>query len=189
MSGDATYQDLRARAEGSNVDPTTLLATDYLNHLNEPVMLLEMLPDMPDLSEELLAWRPKSYTQHFEESAIADRDLAIEAYPHVPERYRLPFEFTIRVLTRRVEALREGTMEALAQEDGSRARQIVTEGLSSIHELMGVANAIIHGCASRDEVQVQQSDLTDVPAEAAQASEDAEVEAIMSQDEIDSLFN
>ena len=40
---------LRKRARGSNVNEQTLLATDYLNHFNEVVMLLEMQPDMPDM--------------------------------------------------------------------------------------------------------------------------------------------
>ena len=189
MSVDTTYETLRARAEGSNVDPTTLLATDYLNHLNEPVMLLEMLPDMPDLGDELLAWQPKSYTEHFEESAIADRELAIEAYQYVPEQYRLPFEFTIRAVTRRVEALRDGTIEALAAEDDTRARQMVSEGLSGIHDLLGVANAIIHGCTRRDELHGQQT-AQPTPAPMAEAAdEDGGVEVIMSQDEIDSMFD
>ena len=32
------YLELKARAVDSNLDPETLLATDYLNHFNEIVM-------------------------------------------------------------------------------------------------------------------------------------------------------
>ena len=46
-------QALRERARGSNVNDQTLLATDYLNHFNEVVMLLEMLPDMPEMLDEV----------------------------------------------------------------------------------------------------------------------------------------
>lgn len=195
MSAANSYESLSAQAVGSNVDATTLLATDYLNHLNEPVMLLEMLPDMPDLKDELLEWRPKSYTEHFQESAIADRDLAIEAYPFSPECYRVPFEFTIRAVTRKVEALRNNALAALEDEDQGLARELVSSGLSCIHELMGVANAIIHGATQRDELQGLHHAQASVPVASGNAAVDIDVssevedEAIMSQDEIDSLFD
>ena len=44
-------EELRDRLEGSNINPNTFLATDYLNHFNELVMFLEMIPDMPDMLE------------------------------------------------------------------------------------------------------------------------------------------
>ena len=99
------YKAMCARAQGTNVHDRTLLATDYLNHFNEAVMLLEMLPDMPDLAEELAEWHPKSYVDHFRDSGIADRELAIEAYPYSPESFRLPFEFTIRGISRQISGL------------------------------------------------------------------------------------
>ena len=86
---------LQARAHGSNVNEQTLLATDYLNHFNEVVMLLEMLPDMPEMIDEVRNWKPKPYQDHFRSSTIADRELAIEAYEHVPKRYREPFDKTV----------------------------------------------------------------------------------------------
>ena len=74
-----SFDEMSRRAEGTNVNPQTLLATDYLNHFNEIVMLLEMLPDLPDCLEDVQAWRPKSYAEHFTASAVADRELAILA--------------------------------------------------------------------------------------------------------------
>jgi hypothetical protein len=71
---------LRSRAEGTNVNSVTLLATDYLNHFNEALMLAELVIDMPDMFCEFEAWKPKSYKTHFLESGIADRQLAIDAY-------------------------------------------------------------------------------------------------------------
>src|SRR5271169_6571127 len=83
------------RVRGTNISETTLLATDYLNHFNEIVMLNEMVPDMPEMLEEATAWRPKSYVEHFAGSATPLHLLAIELYPHVPAKYRVPFETTI----------------------------------------------------------------------------------------------
>ena len=85
---------LQTRAEGTNVSAQTLLATDYLNHFNEVVMLLEMVPDMPEILDEVKAWQPKGYKDHFRDSTIADKELAIEAYDHVPPLYKVPFEKT-----------------------------------------------------------------------------------------------
>ena len=45
----------------ANINPRTGLATDYLNHFNEAIMLLEMIPDMPECAEDFLTWTPLSY--------------------------------------------------------------------------------------------------------------------------------
>jgi len=36
----------------ANINPPTGLATDYLNHFSEAVMLLEMVPVMPECAED-----------------------------------------------------------------------------------------------------------------------------------------
>src|SRR5713226_3249565 len=51
--------DQEARAavlRAANINPRTGLATDYLNHFNEAIMLLEMVPDMPECAEDFLTW-------------------------------------------------------------------------------------------------------------------------------------
>ena len=89
QDGIAPAQAPRAPASGgpaatrlaeANINPATGLATDYLNHFNEAVMLLEMLPSCPECLEDFLAWRPLSYREHFEGSHFKGRDLAIAAY-------------------------------------------------------------------------------------------------------------
>ena len=60
--------DREARAaelKAANINPQTGLATDYLNHFNEAIMLLELIPDMPECAEDFLAWSPLSYAEHF----------------------------------------------------------------------------------------------------------------------------
>src|SRR5258707_5814328 len=73
----------QARAEqlrAANINPRTGLAIDYLNHFNEAIMLLEMVPDMPECAEDFLTWSPLTYAEHFWASNFKARDLAIEAY-------------------------------------------------------------------------------------------------------------
>src|SRR5262249_53928612 len=54
----------------ANINPVSLLATDYLNHFNEAVMLLELIPDMPDMLTDAKRWAPKPYKQHFRDSGF-----------------------------------------------------------------------------------------------------------------------
>ena len=54
-----------AQLRAANINPRTGLATDYLNHFNEAIMLLEMIPDMPECAEDFLTWHPLSYRRAF----------------------------------------------------------------------------------------------------------------------------
>src|ERR1700754_873979 len=69
-----------AELMAANINPRTGLATDYLNHFNEAIMLLELIPDMPDCYELFLEWQPLSYAEHFIKSNFKARDLAIASY-------------------------------------------------------------------------------------------------------------
>src|SRR5947209_7116892 len=69
-----------ARLAQANISRSTLLATDYLNRFNEPVMLLDLLATAPDCIEDLLAWRPATYREHFGQSVQGHRELVIAAY-------------------------------------------------------------------------------------------------------------
>lgn len=80
-----------------------MLATDYLNHFNVIVMTLEVVPEMPELLEEAKAWAPKSYPDHFRDSAFSDKDLAIDAYEHSPARFKQPFEKTVSIIDKLIE--------------------------------------------------------------------------------------
>ena len=65
---------------GTNINPATGLATDYLNHFNEAIMLLELLVEMPECRDDFFEWRPRSYGEHFAASNFKHRDLAIAGY-------------------------------------------------------------------------------------------------------------
>ncbi|MBI2239288.1 MAG: hypothetical protein HYU59_00635 [Magnetospirillum gryphiswaldense] len=145
MSG---YEEYRAKVEGTNISSQTLLATDYLNHFNEIVMLLDMLPDMPDMIEECKAWAPKDYKSHFADSTFSDKQLAIEAYDRVPSKYRKPFEETIgQINTLLLDGL--DRLDHLIA-DGVETEQLQEScrGISRAAQLlMDCASGIIHGGA------------------------------------------
>jgi hypothetical protein len=140
------YRDWQARVAGANIDPKTLLATDYLNHFNEMVMLIDMIPDMPDMIEDVKQWAPRDYRADFEQSTFAARHLAIEAYEHAPAAYRRPFEETVRQLDQlllgAVRDLDERIAEGAA-EDALRDR--VQAVCRAAQRLIEVASGIIHG--------------------------------------------
>lgn len=74
------------------VSPMSGLANDYLNLFNELVMMLEQLPQMPELIDDLLAWRPVTYRDYFEKSLLPGRFSALAAYERLDPNFRRRFE-------------------------------------------------------------------------------------------------
>src|SRR5664279_5116558 len=81
-----------AELRAANINPRTGLATDYLNHFNEAVMLLEMIPDMPECAEDFLAWHPSVSYTHLRASHFKTRELAIESYESADAIIRAEFD-------------------------------------------------------------------------------------------------
>ena len=136
-----------ARLRAANINPRTGLATDYLNHFNEAVMLLEMIPDMPECAEEFLGWRPQSYAEHFTASNFRARELAISAYDSADAHIRAEFDnitsAMISILTAVGEAMRE------VKQDESRAR-LAEQATGWVKPLVALAGAIINGGGEAD---------------------------------------
>ena len=104
----------RAQLEGTNINSVTCLATDYLNHFNEAIMLLEMLPMAPECKEDFLAWAPMSYCEHFAASNFKHRDLAIAAYAAADQAYRNELDEITRHMTGILTATRRGMERQLS---------------------------------------------------------------------------
>ncbi len=138
------YRVISDKAQGSNINTVTLLATDYLNHFNEIIMLIEMLPDMPECIEDIAAWSPKSYQQHFYDSNFTGRELAIEAYTHSPARFRQPFERLIAQLDKLIVTARERLTDAVAAADNDALSAAIIFS-SEMRQIAEKAGAIING--------------------------------------------
>ncbi len=152
---DPRYLALYKRASGTNINPQTLLATDYLNHFNEVIMLLEMIPDMPDMLEDAKEWQPKSYKEHFQDSSVADRELAIEAYDAVPTIYKEPFVQTIVQLNNLVVSALARIERDLDSGNADLMRENATTISRQLQRLVDVAGGIIHG----SETGLEQSEI------------------------------
>ena len=142
---EAKTRALCERARGSNVNDKSLLATDYLNHVNEIVMLLDLVPDAPECLEDCKAWQPLAYQDHFRASNIADRDLAIEAYEYSPPAFKEPFDRLVAEMNRLVAISIERLDVALAESNEEITRMIAERASRNLQDLIGQAGAVIHG--------------------------------------------
>jgi len=80
-SRSAMVGHFRSHVPGTDINESTLIASDYLNHFRELVTLLEAASSRrQDSANDLLSWRPMSYEEHFSKSDFRDKALAIAAY-------------------------------------------------------------------------------------------------------------
>jgi len=152
------YLAFREKVRGTNINKQTLLATDYLNHFNEIVMLMEMVPDMPELLDEAHEWRAKGYKEHMLDSTFSDRELAAEAYDHVPKKFREPFEKTISQLDSLITTSMERVERDLKRGDEKLLRDNACALCEVVKRLLDVASGIIHGSATT----MDQSEIDDL---------------------------
>ncbi len=144
--GEPTHsRTLGILVKGKNINEETLLATDYLNHFNEIIMLLDMIPMMPECLEDARAWAPKTYEAHFQDSAFTDKHLAILAYQNAPVKYRAPFDDTIERMNALVASGLVEIERAVETGEPGRIELAVTGVSRSLQKLVDVASAIIHG--------------------------------------------
>ena len=131
----------------ANINPRTGLATDYLNHFNEAIMLLEMIPDMPECAEDFLTWSPLSYAEHFWASNFKARDLAIEAYELADPKIRAEFDNVANTMTSILTAV--GTAMREARQDKTRAT-LAEQATGWVKPLVALAGGIINGATEAD---------------------------------------
>jgi hypothetical protein len=131
-----------AMLRAANINPRTGLATDYLNHFNEAIMLLEMVPDMPECAEDFLTWSPLSYAEHFWASNFKARDLAIEAYELSDAKTE--FDNITASMTSILTAV--GTAMREATQDKTRAT-LAEQAANWVKPLVALAGGIINGAS------------------------------------------
>jgi hypothetical protein len=136
-----------AQLRAANINPRTGLATDYLNHFNEAIMLLEMIPDMPECAEDFLDWNPLSYREHFTASNFKARDLAIEAYDSADANVRAEFDNITSSMTSILTAV--GAAMRKASQDKTRAT-LAEQATGWVKPLVMLAGGIINGGAEAD---------------------------------------
>ncbi len=139
LAGDA------ARLAEANINPSTGLASDYLNHFNEAIMLLEMLSSCPDCLDDFLVWRPKSYREHFEASGFKGRALAIAAYDAADPSLRGCLDTLAGTMTAVLEATRAAMSSAVPPQS---AVDLADRAAALLRPLAARAGAVINGEAT-----------------------------------------
>jgi hypothetical protein len=142
--------DTEARAaqlRAANINPRTGLATDYLNHFNEAVMLLEMIPDLPECADDFLQWHPLSYAEHFTASNFRARDLAISAYESADPAIRAELDQLTNTMTSILVAVGQAMREA--SQDRTRAK-LAEQAVHWVRPLVMAAGGVINGGAEDD---------------------------------------
>jgi hypothetical protein len=136
-----------ALLRAANINPRTGLATDYLNHFNEAIMLLEMVPDIPECAEDFLCWHPMSYAEHFTASNFKARDLAISAYDSADPAIRAEFDNLTRAMTSILTAVSTAMREAT--QDKTRAT-LADQAIGWVKPLVTLAGGVINGGGEAD---------------------------------------
>lgn len=123
----------------ANICPATGLATDYLNHFNEVAMLVDMLGAMPEMVEEILAWRPRSYRDHFHVTGFRERDLAVEAYEAADPGVRGAFDAACAAIADAILLLQDDLTAGRVDDAAASVRA------AELYDLIAQANACILG--------------------------------------------
>jgi hypothetical protein len=139
------YDEYQARVAGTTIDGGTLLSTDYFNSFNEVIMLLGMLPEMPDMMEDIRAWRFITYEEHFRASGLPFAKLAIEAYAHVPAAVRECFELTLAEMRQTVDEARETLAGLTGAATLDHFNHCAVDYSMRLQRLVDSASAIVHG--------------------------------------------
>jgi hypothetical protein len=138
------------RLAKANINPATGLATDYLNHFNEAIMLLELVATMPECLPDLMEWRPMTYQDHFAGSAFRDRELAVAAYDAADPVARTDLERLADAMT----TILLATRDAMAASEGSAtSRTEAARAMAALRPLVAQAGAVINGRASSQGAQ------------------------------------
>lgn len=149
----STLAEWQAKVAGKNISEVSLLATDYLNHFNEVIMLIGMVPDMVEVLDDVRAWRPKSYADHFRDSGFSAKELAIAAYAHSPPQFRRPFDRAVERLNVQVGETIERLADLAAGGDADALRHAAEDASRQLQGLIQFISSIINGAVlKQDEI-------------------------------------
>lgn len=156
---------LRAHTEGTNVNSSTLLTTDYLNHFNEIIMLLELVPSAPSqFAAELAEWQHETYEEHFTHSGFRDKELAIAGYRNAPENVRLAFDSSVADLEQEMVMLLKQVQSHIDSGESERLRELCNEAVPHLQTLVQATAGIVNGA-----IPEQKSEETTDKADAQSA--------------------
>lgn len=149
-------EHLRAHTDGTNVNRETLLTTDYLNHFNEIIMLLELVPSAPaQFASELAEWEHESYEEHFTHSGFRDKELAIICYRNAPEDVRRAFDSSVADLEQEMVLLLHQVQDMINTGDTQGLTSLCTGSVPRLQELVQIAAGIVNGALPGNDLNAE----------------------------------
>jgi hypothetical protein len=142
LQADDCADGVAVRLTDANINPSTGLATDYLNHFNEAIMLLELLSSCPDCRDDFLHWRPMSYREYLEASHFKGRDIAITAYDAADPNLRGCLDTLAGTMTAVLEAARAAMTSDMPAET---TITLAERAAALLKPLVARAGAVING--------------------------------------------
>jgi hypothetical protein len=153
-----------ARLAEANINPATGLASDYLNHFNEAIMMLDLLSSMPDCIDDLIEWQPMSYREHFLTSSQKHRELVLAAYSSAEPEARRQLDDIVDAMNATMIATRSALELNISPEV---LTALAREAAANLKPLVARAGAVINGLTLSN---------TAAPTSAPQAAVDALLE-------------
>jgi hypothetical protein len=140
-SPDSTGSD-KPDAGGVDINSDTGLCTDYLNHFNEAIMVLEMLTAVPEVIEEFIAWQPRSYHDHFAGSNFKNRDAVLSAYQAANPATREALDALADSMNTMLAATRD---VIIADKSAKTSDALAAKAVSRLKPLVARAGMVING--------------------------------------------
>jgi hypothetical protein len=147
-----------ASSDRLNINPTTGLATDYLNHFNEAIMLLEMASCSPEAIADFFAWQPLSYGEHFAASRFASRETAIAAYDDADPLIRRHFDSLTDTMTM---ILMTAHAVLSINPPQPEVEAVARRAVANLKPLVARAGAVINGNARTDDEMISPQQVID----------------------------
>jgi hypothetical protein len=140
MSSSVFSFDEESTSPESGLDED-VLSNDYLNHYNEPLMLIEMAGEDPVFIEDLASWQPMSYLSYFQASPLRRASAAINAYLNLTHEQRSAFEAITDMMDRLIMA----AIASFRQDEGAQTALFTSEmTIPTLKCLIGEANEFIN---------------------------------------------
>jgi len=143
-----------ALLEGTNINPKTFLATDFLNNLNELIMLIGLVADMPEMLDEVREWQPLSYPDHFIHSGFPYRELAIAGWYRADPVRRDALDQLVAAIARQIGSTVERLETCLASGDTAAFSTLCDETRQQLLDVHDWGVGVIQGAEGLNVVEV-----------------------------------
>lgn len=146
--------EFSALLDGTNINPETFLATDFLNNLNELIMLIGLAADMPDIVEEIREWQPLSYADHFAHSGFPHPELAIAGWHRAQPARRAALEQLVDGIAGQIDATVERFEICLGMGDRSAFADLCNQTRNRLMVLHDWGAGVIQGADALNVAEV-----------------------------------